>query len=89
MGINYPRINLVWKLEKVVPKQRRHRSLQQPSLRSSGIRLSLRWSWVAYIRGRRGYNVVFHSTLGFELLDPECLFVPVIPVLLVKYDTVT
>lgn len=77
MGINYPRINLIWKLEKMVPKQRRHRSLQQPSLRSSGIRLSLRWSWLAYIRGRgRGWNEVFHPTVGWELLDLEYPFVP-------------
>ena len=54
MGINYPRINLVWKSEKMVPKQRRHRSLPQPSLRSSGIRLSLRSSCLAYIKGGGG-----------------------------------
>lgn len=65
MGINYPRTNLIWKLERMVPKQRRHRSLQQPSPRSSGIRLSLRWSWLAYVRG--GGGVMLFSTLPWDL----------------------
>lgn len=75
MGINYPRINLIWKLEKMVPKQRRHRSLQQPSLRSSGIRL------MSLYKGEgEGMGCSFHPTLGFELLDLEYPFVPMVPV---------